>query len=835
MNQVERISLLINEAMQLSDIFVKFHGLSTSNESVTLKEEHYNIILPFLFFNPNKFPSIPKSSHISFRLSYMQELFEASSNIIEDSFDKLPKLFEECEDPSQKVQFLLRDLHIIEYRENSKGNQSPYFLNLLQYSQYISDCLPILYAKFCSLFKLNTFISVAFAIGENAIKSFCFCFPNVILPVFQRMRTTADSLIINIATLSPNHRAILLPKLPQYPLIFSLLAIKFFKEEAPLIILSSIKGCYPEIKTELSKIPKNQKTGYTPAFFKLYARCCSALSVLDPSDYEILKQCRDNKLIIATLFNIEQTQNKFFAEFFKNFIQNPETMAFLFDLIYSRDGKNEEISHKIKNILGEDYDWQIKRSFSDFFYSNFKAIDIKIEYLGQDLNGLKIFSYLYEESDTNCSIHWFPSILLTLTKIDINGIRYLMTIINYIKGKKIEDFKQIIDTFVKEANEANIFDLLAISKNPAPSIAATIFILEAEKQIRHITSSYDISIINHLPLRFVVCCASHFEGCSSVFEILCKLCNFFASHVFYQSSYITLSPEYLLSKGNPELFLNALSDHIFQNDYNAVNEEICNEWMIHRFISPFQYSVDTIYALGGPLSIEQLHQVFDLKKEILRNKFLLKIICICLIDYVALYEKLYPHSDKEKNFNGSVVLILYSALDLLKDSLIDKKTMLDFLNDLFFISPWIFRSFVIQGCDPDLIYTITHGVNYLDTFWGVLQEISKIYGKVQSVLYFVLQFSSHLVDKNRSWRASTSCKEILKNAVSLKVNDENLSTVVNSILRIFRVFPDLYAYVDQLLKNINEKVKANSSNPNSLSILNLAFDEIAAYSISQKV
>lgn len=836
MNQLDQITQLIDEAMYLSDAFVKLHGFSSNNDVISIKEDDYKIILPYLFFNPKQFPSISRSPHILFRLSYMQELFETSIEAGQNSFQNLPLLFEECQHPSQKIQFLQRDLAIIE--QNDKGIQ-PLFLNLLQYSQYISDCLPILYAKFSSFFKLSTFISVAFSIGEIAVKSFCFCFPNIIFPVFQTAlaKSSTDSLIISIATLSPNHRPLLHPKLIKFPLIFSLLAIKFFKEESPLIILSSIQGCYPEIKNELIALSKNDNL--TPSFYKLYARCCSSLCSIEKVDYEILKKCKDEKLIIATLFNIGSDQTKIFNDFIQMFTSssNPTTMPFLYDLIYDlKEEKNDyKVSNKIKNILGDDYDWQIKRSFYNHFFTSFKTIELKSKFIGTDLNGLKIFSWLINDLDTNCSINWLPEIISTLTKFDVNGASYIYSIVNSIKNKKVEDFRMVIENFVRKVKN-NVFDLNEIAKNPAPAIASTIFILESEKQIRSVTKIFDFSIINFLPLRFVVCCASQSENCSSVFEILDKLCNNCAGHVFYQIPYMTLKPDFLLSKGDPQLFLRTLSEIIFKNEINLINESTYSDWMIHRFISPFQYSVDTVYALGGPINIEQLHQVFDFSKEILHNKYLLQIIFICMIDYIALFEKVYPHSDKEKNFNDSVVLILYSALNLLKDQLIYKNAVYDFLNDLIFISPWIVKPFIIQGCDTELIYSITHGVSALDTFWNTIKDITKSVCNKQNVLVFILQFVSHLIDMNRSWRANMSCKEILKVMVNhLKVNDENVSIVVDSILRIFKVFPDLYSYIDQLLKAINEQVKSQSSSANSFAILNLAFDEVSSYSISQKV
>lgn len=851
MNQLDQINESINNALELSDVFVKLHGFSSNNESISIKDEDHDIILPYLFFNPKYLGIIPKSPHILFRLSYMRELFEANIDDDPSLFDKLPSLFEECQSPFQKITFLRRDLAIIEERNNNNNennSNNPKFLNLLQYSQYISDCLPILYARLYSSYKLSTFISVAFGIGENAIKSFCFCFPNVIFPVFRAIlianstemsRNIADSavgssnysLLINIVTISPNHRPLLHPKLLMYPLIFSLLAIKFFKEESPLIILSSIQGCYPEIKPQLLTIAK--QGNLSPSFYKLYARCCSVQSALDNADYDILKGCKDDKLIICTLFNIDQTQSQIFSNFLQNFSRNSSSMSFLFDLIYDlKEKKNDDLSYKIKNVLGDDYDWQVKHTFYNYFCTSLKNIELKSSFLGTDLDGLKIFSWLIDESETTCSFNWLPNIIFTLTKVDVNAFHYLLVILNFIKTKKIEDFKLTIEQFMKDANK--VFELQKVAKNPAPAIAVLFLLLEAEKIILHQTNSFDLSLINKLPLRFVICCASQFENCSSIFYIISKLCNSYAGHVFYQSPYMTLSPEYLLSKGNSEEFLIQLADIVFKKEFHLITEDTYADWMIHRFISPYQYVVDTIYALGGPLGIEQLHQIFEFPKEVLRNKFLAKIIFICLIDIVALYEKIYPHSEKEKSFNGSVVLVLHSAFDLLKDPLIDSKAVFNFINDLFYISPWIFKTLIVQGCDVDLIHSITHGATFFNDFMDYICQIINQYANKNMI--FALQFTFELADAYRNSHLNAICREILKSMYSnLKVNDNNAQIVIDSLLKIYRIFPDLYVYVNQMLTAIKNQLSTQNSNPNIISVLDLAFNEITSYSFAPKL
>ena len=93
MNQLDQITQLIDEAMYLSDAFVKLHGFSSNNDVISIKEDDYKIILPYLFFNPKQFPSISRSPHILFRLSYMQELFETSIEEGQNSFQNLPLLF----------------------------------------------------------------------------------------------------------------------------------------------------------------------------------------------------------------------------------------------------------------------------------------------------------------------------------------------------------------------------------------------------------------------------------------------------------------------------------------------------------------------------------------------------------------------------------------------------------------------------------------------------------------------------------------------------------------------------------------------------------------------
>lgn len=294
-------------------------------------------------------------------------------------------------------------------------------------------------------------------------------------------------------------------------------------------------------------------------------------------------------------------------------------------------------------------------------------------------------------------------------------------------------------------------------------------------------------------LRFVICCASTNKKFNSIFDILTKLCNNVTSHIFYQSPYFTLDPYYLLSKGHSEDFLIKLTNIIYKNEYFLINENIFNDWMCLRFVSSFQFSVDTIYTLGGPINIEQLHKIFDFPIDIFHNKYSLQIVLISLIDYVALYEKIYPFNDKDKN--GSVVLILYSAFELLKDSLIEKKIVFNFINDLFIVSPWIIRPFIFQGCEHELIYSIAHGATVLSTFYVTINDITKKNCKSSNVLYFILFLCSYMIDINSGMNNYYICRDVVKYLPNcLKVNDENVAMIVHSLMRIFKVFPDLYFF-----------------------------------------
>ncbi|OHT16847.1 hypothetical protein TRFO_41537 [Tritrichomonas foetus] len=832
MNSRDQTSVLVSDALEFSDIFVKLHSSSSTNAEISVKSEDMKVILPYLFFNPNQFSNlksqnIHKSSYISFRLSYMQELFETPEDP-DPTQTPLPISFEECQNPAQKMCFLQRDLMLIELNDN---NHPPLFLNLLQYAQYISDCLPILYARFSSRFRVATFISVAFAIGDNAIKSFCFCFPNVLSVVFKTAleRNSHSSLLAYLAAMSPNHRPLLHPKLSRFPIIFSMLAVKFFPENSPLIISAAIDGCYPEIKNDLMTISKMNHL--SPTFYKCYARCCSALGMIDDSDYDILKLCKDEKLIVATLFNIETSHSKYFPDFLRTFSQNPSTMAFLLELVCDSIDHNEnELLQKIKSVLGEDYEWQIQSSFKNHVLQNFSMLELKSSWFGNDSKALYILSTLIDEIINANTISWMPGIISTLTEVNAQTVNSLNKIIDsFVKVYPIDksmEFKNIIDKILKSASEST--DLLIpkeIAKNPSPAIAATIILLHAEELC---FKKNWFKQINTFPLRFIVCCASQFEKCSSIFYYLCSLCNRCAGHVFCQSPLMTQTPEYLLSKGDPYKFLTVLSANI-QN----AEEELFNVWMVHRFVSPFQYIIDTVDAIGGPSEIIQLHQVFNFPKESLHNKFILRIISLCIIDIVSLYEKKYPPTDKTSN--PSVVLILYSAFDLLKDSLVDKKTVCDFLNDLFYLSPWVLDSFLVQGCQSDLISTITHGIKVLETSWSALRAIIKSPGIKTRTRLFILEFASHLAGTNNNLEANKGCQSIMTTLMSsIKVTDENIGLVLDSVVRIYKVFPDLFPIVEKLLQTIKDQVTSRTTKIQMQSMIDLAFDEVTSYVFSSK-
>lgn len=821
MSQVDQTVETINKALKLSDLFVKFHGLSANNEPVSLKdEEDLKIILPFCFFNPSTFSAMAKSPNISFRLSYMRELFEAPylTNIQE-----LPDFFEGCKNPSEKIAFLYDDLSLID------KDQKPRFLNLLQYAQYISDCLPILYARFSSEFKLSTFMSVAFWIGEMAVKTLCFCFPNVICPIFMRAlkRNNAESLLIYICTLSPNHRPLLHPKLDNFPMIFSLLAIKFFPAESPLIILSSISGCYPRIKTELSLIFKSISS--TDSFFKLYCRCCAMLGNLDATDYEILKTCKDYKLLIATLFNIDQidSSQNFFGDFLHTFSEDNESMTFLLELAYDHaKGKRKNIAKNIKSILGEDCDWQIKDKFYNFICTN---ISFKPSYCGKDAQALKLCSLYIEDehfSTPEESKTAVSDILKTLTVFDTEVANYINSILDFFKKKKIDEYKATIDFLLKNLEE--VFELQAMVTNPAPAIAVTIVLLESERYLRSINQNTILPLINELPIRFVICCAYHNDKFSSIFHYLAQLCNAYASHVFYQLPYVTLDPQYLLLKGDPQQFLRQLSTLCDNNQLNLINEEMYTDWMVHRLKSPFQYAVDTIAALGGPLYFEQPQELFAFSNSVYRLKYVLKILFVCFIDITKLY-----------SMNGSNELLFYSALKLLEDNEVDKKIVCTFLNDLLIISPRILVYFINQGCNPSILKTLTKEVpqiNFLVLSRDMpIQQIITRYMSDRRInnFLFALEFISYLVAANNQFDNFDMCRNLfctrlLLTSLPVMINEENFERIINALLRIFHKYPGVYPEFFPLMLSMKEKVNEFTS-PHLMNILDSALQDLSTF------
>jgi hypothetical protein len=241
------------------------------------------------------------------------------------------------------------------------------------------------------------------------------------------------------------------------------------------------------------------------------------------------------------------------------------------------------------------------------------------------------------------------------------------------------------------------------------------------------------------------------------------------------------------------------------HDVESIDSELYNTWMAHRFVSPFHYSLMTIEALGGPNQFQQLHEVFQFPLDALRNKFALKVISICVIDIVAFFEKMFPRVEVRHRLNPSEYLILSKAIELLGDVHIDAQTVCDLISDLFFVIPsceWLLETILVRGVDPGLIGPLVEGVPVLRTAWPTINGFFK---RRQSRV-FLTQFASHLARVHPDKIAHFSCQAIL--AALGDIEKENVGLVIESIVRIGKVFPDLSPAADLLLESLNSRFGA---------------------------
>ena len=836
---------IVDSTMKLSDLFVGFHCDKLNENEISIKSDDLKIILPFLFFHPKFFSSIDSESifndsSISFRLSYMKELYEGQDDF-EGSCYELPQLYEECQTIGQKISFLKCDLERIE-----TNSEQPKFLTLLQYAPYISDCLPILYAKYYNEFKLSTFVNVAFSIGEIAIKSFCFCFPNVICPCFQTalMRHSTPNLLAFLITLSPNHRGILLPKVEDSPILYSILAIKLFPENPSLPILSLSIRCSHKIKKCLREIPAQNRPF---EFFKLYARCCATTSKIDDEDFEILKNCKNDPLIIATLFTIENTQEKYFDSFVSTFKRKAASLGLLLEFeCYQQDNNNKLLLNKIKEILGEDTEWVIKATFSNFltkvyFQQNVRSPlleDIVQLFMDPTFSsgsvGIYILGSFLSNLPTSAIQSALPILLNNLSEIDRRLVFFLCKCIDDIFSYPDQSFNitDYISNILRYLQDA--FILEKIIENPFPAIAATIIILTSSEKNTPQKQIF-LSQANDLPIRFILLCASKNKGCEDILLDFCNLCNSEVPYLFYQPQLLTKSPELLLSKGDPYEFLNNL-----KNNIGNPKKDIFKQWLIYRFISPFQYIIDTLDCLNGSNGFTLLHQAIVFPKDVLQNKYTLKIILYSLIDLSVFYSKLYSKSIHI--FHQSMTNVLFFGINLLKDPHVHIKTVCSFINELFLIDNEIINAFIWQGCDSSLIDTLAKNVKILQEYYGALNyhlnkfiHVDESSKKVQVAILFTLELFSHLVVSNPDNETLPRQYEQILNKINklIQVTDENLDTILASISRIFKTCPNLYETIKNFLFNIKKQIEKQTTKTQLISKVNFAIEEITSCIFSE--
>jgi len=299
------------------------------------------------------------------------------------------------------------------------------------------------------------------------------------------------------------------------------------------------------------------------------------------------------------------------------------------------------------------------------------------------------------------------------------------------------------------------FELAAIARNCCPAIVYMELLLHAEDRLanRHDRPWPRFARANRLPLRFALNCAFHNPNCALVFEHLCVRCNAVLPHVFSQATLMGEKPAYLLSVGCARAFLSDLATRAEEIDESAVRI-----WMIHRFVMPVQYTIDTTAALNGPQEFEHIHEAFKFPIGVLRNKCALKIVCACVLDVAALFEAASGSARTTE-----ILLVIRRATNLLLDPMICGKVVCGFINELLLVTSdpaALLDAWLTSGIDDSMIETIARGVNVLQTSWRMIDTIWSARPPLKTKLFLVL-FASHLAAASPSQIAREFCYRLV--------------------------------------------------------------------------
>ena len=811
---------MIKDAVNLSEMFVN----ARNGSEVQVSEENLKVALPFFLLNPQTLKLLGSSVYrlhsISFRLNSMRELYQCNVTPSEN------ESFEDCNSSEQRLYFLWRDLDLL------KQGQTAKVMGMHQYQQFMVDSLVILYARFARDVPLSTFITAAFAIGDDAVLALSFTFPHFICPLFQAAirAQSKPELLVRLAAMSPSHRPLLVNEIKKFPRYFALFAIAFFPEEAPSMILSSVREGLSLIKDDLFSI-KNK----TQQFYLCYARCCASSGTMTEQDFCVFEGCQDEQLLVHLMATLDDS--RYISTFSDRFVKNPETMATALDLVCDiREQNTVEVAEKIGKVLGDDIEWCPKTAFANHILKNSLDVNpIEPKWFGKGTRALRLIDSFREDMSFTTVSEVLPSVIDSVESVDfvcIACIEHFVQSISRHFCDKMHDLAMFARTIEAVLNKSsNAFDLAFIENNCCPAVLYLELILFAEERIARQDQSYPRFLMaNKLPLRFVLNCAFFNPACSQVFGQLCGKCQAVIPHIFCQSELFGQTPKYLLSHKDQTEFLTNLEQRP-----QEVDEAAFTTWMVHRFVMPLQYVIDTIDALGGPAEFSQLQDAFIFPSEILHNKYCLKIVCVCMLDMLALYQELFPVGENKSKTNASLFLFLQRGIDLLKDPLIDAHEVCRFINEIFFTTTkpsWLIDAFLLSGSDDSLVSTIAQGVDiFLNPGSGTWKRMDLVYhnkATTTKTRIFLLYFASCAIEVSPCQDAYEFCNRALSALKEIQsITEENMDKVLSSLVRISKVFPDLVGLTDMVLERVKALVLDFPSKPHLMSSVDMAIDSIA--------
>jgi hypothetical protein len=799
----------VSAALDFSSIFSKFHN----SEDIVLKEDDFKYVLSYLFLHTatlrQYMNQIAKNPLLSYRLLYMRELFESplpGSSVLQQLS------FEDCDNGSQRLAFLKNDLDLM------TADSPPLVFRLRQYEQFLVDSVPVLYARYGRDYPLSTFMSLSFIVGPACVISLCLSFPHFICPCFARALTGPDTrLLCYLCAMSPAHRPLLHPRLLPYPVHFALLAIRFFPDEAPLIITSALEVGLPGIRDELYAI--RRRPALSHRFWLCYARCCAADASLSERDAELLDSCPDDNLLVHLLFAIENAPAKIFTDFIQRFQKTAGTMTTVLELFCMADANRlAEVSAQIRGLLGERFEWEARSAFSNSFVKSFDAFSFQESWFGTGTMALSLIGSLSEKLlSVRVLVRLLPTILNNTKAIEISSVDAIQKVIAllariYLPGSP-QEYQANVENIVSQKKRTFVHS--KIFANSCRAVVWLVLILYSEqtRQNQHLDFG-SLPELNSIPIRFILNCAYHDEKCNSVFPYLSKLCQIVVPYTFCQAPLMTHKPQFLLKcEASAPTFLQDLHPA-------SLDDAAFNIWMIHRFIMPFNYSMETISALGGPREIGQLHEIFQFPHDILRNRIALKMIMVCLIDMISFWERLFGTPESKNDPLPSNYLILRKAIDLLNDPFVDPRPVCEFINDVFWTlkTPLkLLEALLLNGFDWNLIPKVVEGVPVLSDPL-IHPSIKKNLGVSAHVSLFLFLFVSHLAFVHRTKAHYDLAKAVLGSFGEMTekvivVDSETLPVILDGLVRIAKAFPDMALMVDERIEGIRRSLPSACQMP----------------------